>query len=102
MFLQDGKGYWREPTKEVQRDPDKETERNPDKQRERYSDKETKKDSGSKKKRKRRKTTKIDDPPKSDSVIIDLPIPPELQLPPLISDTRDQRPKMDDAPKMTL
>ena len=95
MFLQDEKGYWREPTNEVQHDSDKETEHDPDKQRERYADKETKKDSGSKKKKKRRKTTKIDDPPKSDSVIIEPPIPPELQLPAPISDRRDE----DDAPK---
>ena len=38
---------------------------------------------------------KMDDAPKSDSVIIDPPIPPELQLPAPISDRRDE----DDAPK---
>ena len=43
---------------------------------------------------------KMDDTPKSDaSVIIDPPIPPELQLPPPISDRRDELLKMDDAPK---
>ena len=100
MFLQDEKGYWHNPNKEVQCDPDKEKERDPDKQRECDPDKETEKDSGSKKKKKRRKTTKIDDAPKSDSsVFIDPPIPPELQLPPPISDRTDEPPKMDDAPK---
>ena len=73
LFLQDEKGYWRDPTKEVQRDRDKETERDADKQKERDPDKETKKDSGSKKKKKRSKTTKIEDSPKSDSVIADPP-----------------------------
>ena len=38
---------------------------------------------------------KMDDAPKSDSVIIEPPIPPELQLPAPISDRRDE----DDAPK---
>ena len=32
-------------------------------------------------------------------MIVDPPIPPELQLPPPISDTTDEPPKMDDAPK---
>ena len=64
LFLQDEKGYWHDPNKEVQRDPDKEKEHDLDKQREHDPDKETEKDSGSKKKKKRRKTMKIDDPQK--------------------------------------